>query len=529
MRLRVLFSHSIFPTLTLLAGLLLCDQTTYGSEDPNPRLVVQRARELQATKDVSLDLKDVLEPQNLSGACGRHFSRLQRNGKLAASDQLKDTVLKDMLRCGKWLFFYADFASKMAIPENILKAIPEIFPKEAGPSFTRTGLIENPYDRGFPIGFVRLKTSPWGLLSPATGAARGISCATCHFGKMPDGRFAAGMPNQDLDFGKVNALLVYSAWRADYKNQDQTIWPEELQSYYKTLDTQLKRSLSPSRTLFDVAKLVSWVHASDAFYNFTGASRPLFEEASTWLSGTPNQYYASSPLLPVPGRAYWMSAPAAWDMKNYPGDYEAHSARPLSSFSPSKSAEDFVALAYIFQTGYAEYSQAKYVDPLVLYFRSLKTPKNLQSPNPVLVERGQKLFTANCRSCHNGADGETLDVWPADQLGTPSVLVDPLLNYVPPKKLSEDIYNLTVQTIGYKPLINDGVYGRKLKGIYARRQLMINGSVKDLDHAFCLTGMRGHSDHLPEGLRDDVHMDLCMDYEENEKIAIKAFLENWDE
>jgi mono/diheme cytochrome c family protein len=511
----------------LALGLAFSTQARAAADAETSRQLVEFARSLNATVDIAHDVKSVLEPDRLKKACERHFARLDANDKLPAASQRNAEHVGDMLRCGKWMFFSANFESKMAIPENMIKAIPELFPEEAGPAFSRTGLIENPYDRGFPVGFVRLEKSPWGLLSPATGPARGITCATCHFGKLPDGRYAAGMPNQELDFGKVNALIVYSAWRADKNQKDPKAWPKDLRNFYAQLDKKLKKSLSPSRTLFDVAKVVSWLHATDLFYNLTGASRPIYEEAATWLSGTPNQYYASSPLLPIPGKSYWMSAPGAWDMKNYPGDFDAGLARPLSNFSPVKSAEDFVALAYIFQTGLDRYASARYVDPLVLYFRSLKTPVNMNPPPASLVDAGRQLFTDRCQSCHNGPDGETLQAHDAKITRTPEVLVDPLLNYAPPKKLSQNIYDQTVAMLGYEPLTNHGIYSRKLKGLHLRRHIMVNGSVRDLDHAFCLTEERGTTRPAFDGLRDDVHLDLCTEHEPEEKLALKAFLEDW--
>lgn len=515
-------------TLAFGVGLAVSVQTLAAGDVETSRQLVEFARSLNATVDIASDVKSVLEPDKLAKACGRHFARLDADDKLPAASQRNAEHVSDMLRCGKWMFFSANFESKMAIPENMIKAVPEIFPEEAGPAFSKTGLIENPYDPGFPVGFVRLEKSPWGLLAPATGPARGITCASCHFGKLPDGRYAAGMPNQDLDFGKVNALLVYSAWRADKNKNDPKIWPEDLRLYYAKMDQKLKKSLSPSRALFDVAKLVSWLHATDLFYNLTGASRPVYEEASTWLSGTANQYYASSPLLPIPGKSYWMSAPGTWDMKNYPGDYEAGLARPLSSFSPVKSAEDFVALAYIFQTGLDRYATPRYVDPLVLYFRSLKTPVNMNPPAFNLVQDGRQLFNARCQSCHNGPDGETLQAYDASITRTPEVLVDPLLNYVPPKKLAKNIFDQTVAMLGYEFLTNQGIYSRKLKGIHTRRHIMINGGVQDLGHAFCLNGERGTELSAFDGLRDDVHLDLCTDYERDDKLALKAFLETWN-
>ncbi len=534
---RFLIALWLCATFTLLScgseNSKLKDEQTAQALDPD-RALVAFARSLQATTDVSESLVDVLEEKNLEGACAEHWARLDPLTKKLPSEALTEAdAIKAMLRCGKWIFFSADFESKMAIPENVLKAVTKIFGEEAGPAFSRAGLIENPNDPGMPVGFPRLKGSPWGALGAFTGAPRGIACATCHFGKMPreDGqsnrRYAVGMPNQDLDFGKINAMLMYSAWRADSKSKDLSIWPADLQAFYQQLDKKLGKTLAPERTLFDVAKIVAVIHASDKFYKFTGASRPILSESSTFLSGTPNQYYASSPLLPIKNKSYWMSAPQMWDMESYRGDWEAGRARPLSTVSPVKNAEDFTALALIFQTGLDRWAEPTYVDPLLLYMRSLKTPEPLQKVDGHLAEIGKNIFEERCVSCHNAKSGATLQAYSAAEMGTPEVLVDILKDFEPTKDLSSEIYRQTVKKIGYDFLHSGGIYSRPLKGIYARRHLMINGSVADLDEAFCINGPRGVASTLPPGLSDAVHLDLCDDYSLEEKEALSSFLKSW--
>ena len=64
-----------------------------------------------------------------------------------------------------------------------------------------------------------------------------------------------------------------------------------------------------------------------------------------------------------------------------------------------------------------------------------------------------------------------------------------------------------------------------MQGIAYRKNLMINGSVDDLDDAFCIGSNRENPLDAP--LNNDIHMDLCYGYNDEEKDALKAFLSAW--
>ena len=54
---------------------------------------------------------------------------------------------------------------------------------------------------------------------------------------------------------------------------------------------------------------------------------------------------------------------------------------------------------------------------------------------------------------------------------------------------------------------------------------MINGSVRDLDHLFCMYTSRGvEGIDVLNPLSDHVHMDLCEDYTPEEKVYLGAYL-----
>ena len=69
-------------------------------------------------------------------------------------------------------------------------------------------------------------------------------------------------------------------------------------------------------------------------------------------------------------------------------------------------------------------------------------------------------------------------------------------------------------------------YVRRLKGSWALSYMMTTGTIRGLDHAFCLNGeIRKETE--PSDESDAVHADLCNKYSLEERGALKAFLEQW--
>ncbi len=493
---------------------------------------IAKLRQLALTRDIAESLDEVLEHDALQGACDRHFDRLDPETDKLPPEALQDSdQLRDMLLCGKWIFFFGDFESKVAFPENIVRAIADIFPDETGDSFSKLGFIPNPNEPGFPIGIARGSGNPWGALGLFTGSPYTITCAACHFGQTPDGRYAVGMPNQDLDFGKFNALLMFAAWQADSRKSDPERWPEEIQTYYQGLRSVVQQSWSGWRYIFDSSLLVSWLGASELFYRVVGLSVPTYGELETYLHGDPNRYYASSPFLPVqkdhlPGGMY-LSSSLTFDLTHFAGDVDEGLVAPLASFIPTDELEDFIKAAYIFQTGETQYTAPRYVDALATYLRVLTAPKRPFPVDQALAERGQEIFASNCQSCHDSERGRSLEPIAIGDIGTPEILLDPFVDYQPPHRLAEESYANYVEVLG--PIApRGGIHARALQGIWMKTELMLNGSVEDLDHAFCLSKPRGERPDPRDPLTDAVHLDLCTDYSDEDKLALREFLLSWD-
>ena len=140
------------------------------------------------TNDTDSDLKRVLELEKLEGACEDY-----RTG---------DRSEKTRLRCGKWMFFYEHFGT-VGVPSHLLEFFQQWYQPYFGPSFSSMGFIANPNSNdSIPIGLSE-STQRMGSIK-----VHAFTCASCHFGKMPDGRYAVGYPNHQLDYGRFFASMI---------------------------------------------------------------------------------------------------------------------------------------------------------------------------------------------------------------------------------------------------------------------------------------------------------------------------------
>src|SRR5262249_11841771 len=66
-----------------------------------------------------------------------------------------------------------------------------------GRSLEHVGLFPDPYSaRALPVGLTDGPALPGGVSTYT------VTCASCHFGQTPDGRFVVGQPNRQFEFGK---------------------------------------------------------------------------------------------------------------------------------------------------------------------------------------------------------------------------------------------------------------------------------------------------------------------------------------
>ncbi|MEL6182210.1 MAG: hypothetical protein AAFS10_24845 [Myxococcota bacterium] len=173
------------------------------------------------THDVDNNLEAVLERAALEGAC----AQVERGNADRAT----------RLRCGKWMFFYEHFGT-VGIPRDLLVFLQRYYGDSIyGHGFSQMGFVADPQDAdGLPIGLV---TSSAQLGDMQTSA---FTCASCHFGRMPDGRYAVGYANRNSTMGgSLEACLQRSRCRSTPTTQrfirrcakrSETRWPKRSRS-----------------------------------------------------------------------------------------------------------------------------------------------------------------------------------------------------------------------------------------------------------------------------------------------------------
>ena len=116
------------------------------------------------------------------------------------------------------MFFYESFGT-VGIPSHLLEVFQDWFQPYFGPSFAKMGFVPNPgaEDR-IPLGLVP-STQRMGEMN-----THALTCAACHFGQMPDGRYAVGYPNHQLAYGRFFAAMV-ALIRLGMNPEDEAVHP----------------------------------------------------------------------------------------------------------------------------------------------------------------------------------------------------------------------------------------------------------------------------------------------------------------
>src|SRR3569832_2316408 len=147
-----------------------------------------QADESEVLTNSSADLDALLEHGALTGACDRY--------RAGATDR------KTMLLCGKWMYFYETFGT-VGMPSALVKFMAKNFPAELGLGFANLGMVPDPASAdAMPLGFA--PTTPFA----GNVEAVAFTCAGCHFGRLPDGRYAVGAPNHAIDYGRYILTLM---------------------------------------------------------------------------------------------------------------------------------------------------------------------------------------------------------------------------------------------------------------------------------------------------------------------------------
>jgi mono/diheme cytochrome c family protein len=507
-------------TLILLPSLATVLVSCGKDPDSASRLNILSQNSL--TIDVGDSLEQIVESDRLKPACAAYQAMLDNNDAPLPGSNPKVLREKEIL-CGKWMFLSWETSGKLPLPELLFQAIQRSWPDRVGPHFEKLGFLPNPSDPAHrPLGIARSTTRYTGLPSV------NVTCAACHVGQLPDGRFAIGAPNTRLDLSTFNLMSYYPLYLAMLDKERKKL-PPRVYDFYKELERTERRRIGGngsmidwSNAVFKYSKLLHILHIGpkglpDAQFVVMPPERDLL----SWINGRPGVFNPGAPMLTLQREGVPnLSIPQIWNISGHEEDFNSGRVAPLGQTTKYASLEKFVSSAIIYAYQDLSLVRPRFIRPLVSFLRQLKAPRpqttNLQMRSAA-VQVGQSLFSHQCVQCHNGASGETTRLYPAESVGTPKALENARDGYKATTPIAELIDNLSRKLgaeISPQPA---GIRSRRLSGIWTRKDLMIDGSIESLEELFCVGGQVRKTDNTP-------HQDLCRSFNDDEKRALIIYL-----
>lgn len=440
--------------------------------------------------NVGADLDAVLEKGALKDACAAWE---------AGQKDRRTTLL-----CGKAMFFYESFGTA-GVPSVLVHFLLDNFPDEIGPGFEELGMVADPSSTShLPLGL-----APGAKLGGSIDTLS-FTCASCHFAKLPDGRYAVGAPNHEYHYGKQNLALAVFPLVAMLGGADQHD-PDAIAAIQPLLD---KANADPLIKANLTAALTSLIAGG------AGMVPPFPKEAehhyANWKPGTMD--FLIEPL-PVNDGVHTISKISAlWGIPDQNEQDAAGMPHAMLGWTGGTHSLTNFATAFVtFGGGDGALWPNERVEPLVQYVLSLRAPENPQMPEASLVSKGEDLFyEKGCASCHGGPRGSGTKVYTFEEIGTD----DAMKRWLDPMGTGEACCNAPVPPEEKK--VTHGIKSPRLVGLWAMRRYLHNGSVDTLEDLFCSSGPRGSI--TEEAYGDAGHDMTCDGLDDGDKQALIAFL-----
>ncbi|MCK6549313.1 hypothetical protein L6R52_25950 [Myxococcota bacterium] len=420
--------------------------------------------------NVGADLDAVLERGALDGACER------------AAASPGDRRLR--LLCGKSLFFYGTFGTA-GVPAPIIDFLTENFDDQLGPGFERLGMVADPRSTArLPIGLAPSVPAPG-----STVATYAFTCASCHFARLPDGRYAVGAANHAFEYGTLNLAIALFPVLASGRGEPADHDAAAVAKIQPLLDhVEATRGLR-ARLLLALLPLVG----------LTAPSFPVETEHhyATWKSGTMDFL-----IEPLPANDGVHTISKISSLFGIPTDDEMrasgmpHAMLGFTGISPS--LEDF-ALGFV-SVGGGDVAAwpASEVAPLVEYILTLRPPEPATVPPEALVAEGRRVFEAEgCLECHAGPRGSGTRLFTYEEIGT-----DPAMAAWGDDGTGRGCCNLPSSDVPTHALKSP-----RLVGLWAMTRFLHNGAVGSLEDVLCMRGPRPTTTELAYG--DQGHVYGC--------------------
>jgi hypothetical protein len=400
------------------------------------------------THDVDRSLPAVLESAALAGACDA-----VRRG---ATDRLT------RLRCGKWMFFYETFGT-VGVPSPLLDFNQKFYAAYFGRGFERMGFVADPSsDGGMPLG-----------IAPTTGkvgsvSTRAFTCASCHFGRMSDGRYAVGYGNLALDYGRFIATI--GAPLSLGFNANDTKVHADLRAELGPYVTQAKAQSSYS------------VEAGLVGLQLLGAGNggqlTVAEQGQYLALETGTMDFLAKPAV---DDGVWTVSRilSLWNLPDAAQRLRANMPHERLSWNGgTPTLERFLEGFVLYGAGTTEWTPDR-LAPLAEYIRTLRTPPLETAPDAAVVREGGALFVSKgCLTCHDGPSGESAPM-PFSAVGTDDEYAN--------------IYNAPPDAgpccglNGEPSWVTRQVRAPRFVGLAWQSRYLHNGAVESLEQLFCLT------------------------------------------
>lgn len=432
------------------------DNDASNSDDgppPAPELDLLRRwpEEDRLTHDADFELRRVLEPERLEGACERW----------EAGERDESTKLL----CGKWMFFYETFGT-VGIPTRLLLFAQEWYFDYYGHGFEKFGFVPDPSSpEGFPIG-----------LAPTTGKVgtletRAFTCASCHFGQMPDGRYAVGYGNMELDYGRFLAGLGAPLSLSMNENS-----PDVHESIREEVLPHVHSAKQEFGYLFSLAGTgIELLGAG------TNASASVEDQAKFMALKPGTMDFLTEPLV---DDGVWTVSRilSLWNIPTPEHRSEIGMEHAYLSWTGGATNLDSFISGFV-AIGVADPGAwpPERIEPLKAYLQSLRTPPLESVLHEESVESGARIFAqVGCADCHNGPSGESLQAYGYDEIGTD----DAMRQIFNPDESGVLCCGFDDGSSSY--VVTDGIKAPRLTGLENQTRFLHNGSLDSLQQLLCL-------------------------------------------
>jgi hypothetical protein len=407
--------------------------------------------------NVSADLDAVLEHGALATACADY-------AKAPGDHHLR-------LLCGKAMFFDESFGTG-GVPKPLATWLIDNFPDQIGPGFSKLGMVEDPRSsEHLPLGL-----APGAKFASVDTLA--FTCASCHFARLPDGRYAVGAPNHAFAYGAMNldiavlpALSIPGAKDSDHD-------PDALAVIQPLRD---RMNANPQIGQALLAALLPLLGG--------GATMPAFSKENEhwyahWRTGTMDFF-----IQPLPFDDHVMTVSkisALWAMPDL-AERQAHgfTSSMLGWTGSTISERNFLAGFVLLGGGKAADWPDDKLGPLQDYLYSLRAPAPMTAPPADQVAAGRAVYVAHCQSCHGGPRGMGQRVFTYAEIGT-----DDAMQWWAdgPDHDGNLCCGLTLEP---GDALTHGLKSPRLVGLWAMTRFLHDGALDSLEQLVCLAPRAG--------------------------------------